>query len=85
MEESSRVAAGRERAAQAKRTIAVAAIGGLLAALLLARATHPGAAARRSSLVPPTSLVAQAQVGSALAAGSIGPSSSGASAATSVS
>ena len=78
MQESSRIAAGRYRAARAKRTVAFAAAGSFLAVLGLARATHPGSAAASSgsTLSPPTALVQQTQAGSSLSSGTIAPSTS---------
>ena len=78
MQESSRIAAGRDKAARAKRTVALTAAGSFLAVLGLARATHPGttAASSSSTLSPPSSLVRQTQLGSSLSAGSIAPARS---------
>ncbi len=72
--EGSRIDAGRMRAAAAKRAVALAAAGGFVVAVGLARHTHPGAAAARgSSLPPPARLAAEVQ-GSSLGAGAIAPS-----------
>ena len=81
MQQSSRIAAGKHRASRAKRTVTLTAAGGFLVVLGLARATHPGTAAASSSttkLSPPAALVAQAQLGSTLSAGSIASSASSA-------
>jgi hypothetical protein len=61
--------------------VTLTAAGSFLVVLGLVRATHPGSAAAGSStsspgstttkLSPPTALVAQAQLGSSLSAGSI--------------
>jgi len=61
MQESSRVTAGRQRAARAKRTIALAAAGGFLAVFGLARISHPGTAAAGSVSTgsSPSSIVVQ--------------------------
>ena len=80
MQESSRIAAGKTRVSRAKRMETLTAAGGFLVVLGLARATHPGTAAAASSsspgtLSPPTALVAQAQLGSTLSAGSIASAS----------
>ena len=83
-QESSRIAAGKTRVSRAKRMVTLTAAGGFLVVLGLARATHPGSAAASSSasssssttkLSPPTALVAQAQLGSTLSAGSIASAS----------
>ena len=79
-QESSRIAAGKTRVSRAKRMVTLTAAGGFFVVLGLARATHPGAAAASSSsspgkLSPPTALVAQAQLGSTLSAGSIASAS----------
>ena len=79
--DSSRIAAGKLRASRAKRTVTLTAAGSFLVVLGLARATHPGTAAASSSspkLSPPAALVAQAQLGSTLSAGSIAASASSA-------
>jgi cytochrome c oxidase assembly factor CtaG len=82
MQESSRIAAGKTRVSRAKRTVTLTAAGSFLVVLGLARATHPGSAAASSTspgtLSPPTALVAQAQLGSTLSAGSIASSASSA-------
>jgi hypothetical protein len=84
---SSRIAAGRERAAAAKRFVALVAAGGFVSVLVLARATHPGAAAASGSagLSPPQALVSQVQAGSSLAPGAIAPASSAPAVSTSTS
>jgi hypothetical protein len=77
-QDSSRIAAGKNRVSRAKRMVALTAGGGFIVVLGLARATHPGSAAASSSatkLSPPTALVAQAQLGSNLTGGSIESSS----------
>jgi hypothetical protein len=48
MQESSRIEAGRRRAARAKRTVALVAAGSFLAVFGLARVTHPGTTAAGS-------------------------------------
>lgn len=80
-QESSRIAAGKYRVSRAKRTVTLTAAGSFLVVLGLVRATHPGTAAASSSspeLSPPAALVAQAQLGSTLSAGSIASSASSA-------
>ena len=78
-QESSRIAAGKTRVSRAKRMVTLTAAGGFLVVLGLARATHPGSAAASSfspgKLSPPAALVAQAQLGSTLSAGSIASAS----------
>jgi hypothetical protein len=62
MQESSRIEAGRRRAARAKRTVALVAAGSFLAVFGLARVTHPGTAAAGSgttSSSPSSSAVVQ--------------------------
>jgi hypothetical protein len=78
MQESSRIVAGRERAAVAKRLVAFAAVGGFAAVLVLARTAHPGAVATSSTLSPPAALVSQVEAGSSLSGGSIGPAAASA-------
>jgi hypothetical protein len=79
--EESRVDAGRRRAAAAKRAVALAAAGGFVVALALARHGHPGSAAANptSQLSPPSGLSSEVNQGFSLGGGSIGPSSSGSS------
>jgi len=78
MQESSRIAAGRHKAARAKRTVVIAAAGSFLAVFGLVRATHPGSAAPSSGtpLSAPSALVARTQAGSSLSSGTIAPSQS---------
>jgi len=85
MQESSRVTAGRRRAARAKRTIALAAAGGFLAVFGLARISHPGTTAAGSVTTgsSPSSVVVQQQSDDAgesddgtLSSGTIAPSTS---------
>jgi hypothetical protein len=85
MQESSRIAAGRRRAAVAKRAVAFAAAGCFAAVLMLARTTHPGAVATGSTLSPPSALLSQVQAGSSLSGGAIGPAASAPSVSTSTS
>ncbi|MGD0714645.1 MAG: hypothetical protein ABSB24_10735 [Gaiellaceae bacterium] len=85
MQETSRIAAGRERAAVAKRAVAFAAAGCFAAVLVLARTTHPGATATGSTLSPPTALLSQIEAGSSLSGGSIGSAVSAPSVSTSTS
>jgi hypothetical protein len=80
-QDSSRIAAGKHRASRAKRTVTLTAAGSFLVVLGLVRATHPGTAAASGSspeLSPPAALVARAQLGSSLTAGSIASSASSA-------
>lgn len=75
MTATSRVEAGRARAAAAKRAAVLTAVAGFLVALGLARQAHPGASSTRPTrLSPPSRLVAEVSGGS-LAAGSIASSS----------
>ena len=83
MQESSRVTAGRQRAARAKRTIALAAAGGFLAVFGLARISHPGTTAAGSVTTgsSPSSIVVQQSDDSGsddgtLSSGTIAPSTS---------
>jgi len=78
MQDSSRIAAGRDKAARAKRTVVIAAAGSFLAVFGLVRATHPGSTAPSSgsTLSAPSALVAQTQSGSSLSSGTIASSSS---------
>ena len=86
MQESSRIAAGRRRAAVAKRAVAFAAAGGFAAVLVLARTTHPGAsAATGSPLSPPSALLSQVDAGSSLSGGTIAPAAAAPSVSTSTS
>ena len=80
-QESSRIATGKLRVSRAKRTVTLTAAGAFLVVLGLARASHPGTAAASSSstkLSPPAALVAQANAGSTLSAGSIASAASSA-------
>jgi len=84
MQESSRVTAGRRRAARAKRTIALAAAGGFLAVFGLARISHPGTTATGSVTTgssPSSSVVQQSDDGGesddgTWSSGTIAPSTS---------
>lgn len=78
MPDVSRVAAGRRRAAAAKRAVALTAAGGFLVVLGLARHAHPGtAAATPSPRSPFTGLSSPARQGFSLGGGSIESSPSG--------
>ncbi len=83
----SRIAAGRERAAAAKRVVALVAAGSFVSVLVLARVTHPGAAAAGGSagLSPPQALIAQVQASSSLSPGAIAPAASAPAVSTSTS
>jgi hypothetical protein len=90
MSRESRIEAGRSRANAAKRAVALAAGGGFVALILLARHAHPGtgiAATKSSQLTPPSSLSSEVQQGLQLGGGSVsstpssGSSSSGSSSA----
>jgi hypothetical protein len=72
MPSESRIQAGRDRAATAKRALALSAAGGFLVVFGLARLAHPGTAATRSSqLSPPASISSEVQQGLQLGGGSI--------------
>jgi hypothetical protein len=72
MPSESRIKAGRNRAATAKRALALSAAGGFLIVFGLARLAHPGTAATRSSqLSPPASISSEVQQGLQLGGGSI--------------
>lgn len=72
MPDESRIDAGRGRASTAKRAVALAAAGGFVVALALARQAHPGAAASNDSrLSPPAALSSEVQQGLQLGGGSI--------------
>jgi hypothetical protein len=80
----SRIEAGRNRAAAAKRAVALTAAGGFLVVLGLARLAHPGATATRSSqLAPPASISSEVRQGLQLGGGSISSPSNGSSPGTS--
>jgi|GEM_PF-2465622 hypothetical protein len=81
MPESSRVDAGRQRASAAKRAVALTAAGGFLVVFGLARHAHPGTAATPPSGSTLSSGISSDRQGFSLGGGSIGPSSSGGSAA----
>jgi hypothetical protein len=84
MPSESRIEAGRNRAAAAKRALALTAAGGFLLVFGLARLAHPGTAATRSSqLSPPASISSEVQQGLQLGGGSISSPSSGSSPGTS--
>ena len=71
MPSESRIQAGRDRAATAKRALALSAAGGFLVVFGLARLAHPGTAATRSSqLSPPASISSEVQQGLQLGGGS---------------
>ncbi len=79
MQESSRVEAGRRRAARAKRTVALAAAGSFLAVFGLARVTHPGTTAASTGTTgssPSSSVAAQTGDDSTLSSGTIQSSGS---------
>jgi hypothetical protein len=81
----SRIEAARERAAVARRTLAVAAAAAFGVGLLLVRASHPAVAHGSSAgLSAPASLVAQIQ-GSTLGGGSLASAAGPPVAATSTS
>ena len=81
MAEPSRVEAGRNRAAVAKRVAALAAAGGFVVVLGIARQAHPGAAAKTGSqLSTPSALSAQVDNGVALGGGSVASSAGSAAA-----
>jgi hypothetical protein len=78
MPDESRIDLGRGRAATAKRAVSLAAAGGFLVVLALARQAHPGAAAGSSTpLSPPAALSSEVQQGFQLGGGSIAPPSGG--------
>lgn len=82
----SRVEAARERAAAARRGVAVVAIASFGVAVVLVRASHPGVSTRSSSsgLKAPSAFVAQIQ-GTTLGGGSIASAAGPPVAATSTS
>jgi hypothetical protein len=84
MPSESRIEAGRNRAASAKRALSLLAAGGFLVVLGLARFAHPGATATRSSqLSPPASISSEVQQGLKLGGGSISSPSNESSPSTS--
>lgn len=70
----SRVEAGRQRAAAAKRAVALTAAGGFIVLLGVARYAHPGTAATNPSRSSSTGVSSDAQNGFLLGGGSISPS-----------
>jgi hypothetical protein len=84
MPNESRIEVGRNRAAAAKRALALTAAGGFLAVFGLARLAHPGTTATPSSqLSPPASISSEARQGLRLGGGSITSPSNGSSPGTS--
>jgi hypothetical protein len=80
VQRSSRIEAGRRRAEAAKRGVAVVAAAGFVAAVLLARVSHPGQAATGSTATTGSSSADEGTEdgGFSFDQGSFGPSTSAA-------